>query len=209
MRIISFKDNYFDENAYLIKDETGITIIDPGFNFKDINEFLKENSLTPSRILLTHGHIDHFGETDLIIKEYGDIPIYISEKDYGMLTDNSINCSSMYYKKFKFESINLVKTVDDKERVESFIFHHTPGHTRGSMVIEYKGFLFTGDTLFKGTIGRTDLPSGSMGDMNYSLKYIISSFKKEIVILPGHGPKSTLKEELKDNMYLNDKRRSL
>ncbi len=202
MRIVSFKANEYDENAYLIKDKDNVYIIDPGFNFEDIKNFLLENNLTPSKIFLTHAHIDHTGDLYKFLSLNKDIKIYISEKDYSLLYDNDGNAINALSLKERFKKVNNISYLYDKDNIDSFIFHSTPGHTKGSMCIEYKEFLFTGDTLFKNSIGRTDLPTGSMSDMNYSLKYIMNSFKKETIILPGHYSKTTLKDEIKNNYYL-------
>ena len=202
MRIVSFKANEYDENAYLIKDKDNVYIIDPGFNFDDIKNFLTVNELIPNKIFLTHAHIDHTGDLHKYLSLDKDIKLYISEKDYSLLYDNDGNAANALLLKEKFKKVDNITFLYDKDKVDSFIFHSTPGHTKGSMCIEYKEFLFTGDTLFKNSIGRTDLPTGSMSDMNHSLKYIMTSFKKETIILPGHYSKTTLKDEIKNNYYL-------
>ena len=203
MRILVFSGNIYEENAYLIKREDDVTLIDPGFNFDAISSFLKENSLSPGRILLTHGHIDHFGETDKFYKEFGPIPTYIHEVDVPLLTDPLLNCADSMSKDIKIlKGIKNVNPVEDGSEISEFIFHLTPGHTKGSTVIEFKEMLFTGDTLFKGSVGRTDLPTGSLNEMNHSLKYLSTSFSKATVILPGHFEKTDLKNELKNNRFL-------
>ena len=157
MKILVFKDNNYDENAYLVKD-LDVTIIDPGFNFKIIDQYLKENNLSLNKILLTHGHIDHIGEIDLFVKEYPDVKIYISEKDYPLLYDRKSNASLEMDERKTLKHIdNNVNIVHDRENIGGFIFYSTPGHTKGSGIYLYKEYLFTGDTLFKGTVGRTDL----------------------------------------------------
>ncbi|MCR5741730.1 MAG: MBL fold metallo-hydrolase [Gammaproteobacteria bacterium] len=203
MKIILFKHNEFEENAYLIKEEDKVTIIDPGFNYAEINDYLQKESLVIKNILLTHGHIDHIGELELFLKDNKDINVYISEKDYPFLFDSYLNASDYFRlsKKNMKEYSNIYK-VSEGFKVDGFEFYETPGHTVGSMVIKYNNYLFTGDTLFRGTIGRTDLPTGSMADMNYSLKKIADSFSKSIIILPGHYNKSTLKDELETNPLL-------
>ena len=204
MKVYCLSDNEMDENTYIVKRADDITIIDPGFNYSLIDKYLKENELKPTRILLTHGHIDHFCDTDKIYKNFGDIPLYISKFDYNFLFDESINCAKdLGLKGILKEKKNVIK-VDDKDNIDGFIFHLTPGHTPGSACIEIENLLFTGDTLFRGTIGRSDLPLGSMSQLNESIKYIATSFSKNTIILPGHYSKSTLIDELKNNPYLKD-----
>ena len=202
MKIVVFKDNIYEENAYLIKD-LDVTIIDPGFNFVVINNYLKENELPLNKILLTHGHIDHIGELDLFVNEYPDVKIYISEKDYPMLYDRSLNASKLMGERKNLKDIdNNVIIVHDKENIGGFNFYLTPGHTKGSGVYLYKEYLFTGDTLFRGTVGRTDLEGGKESDLIHSLKMIMESFSKKTIILPGHYSKTTLLDEIKNNQYL-------
>ncbi len=202
MKILVFKDNIYDENAYLVKD-LDVTIIDPGFNFKIIDQYLKENNLSLNKILLTHGHIDHIGELDLFVKEYPDVKIYISEKDYPLLYDRKSNASLIMDERKSLKHIdNNVNIVHDRENIGGFIFYSTPGHTKGSGIYLYKEYLFTGDTLFKGTVGRTDLEGGRESDLMHSLKMIKESFSKKTIILPGHYAKTTLSDEIKNNAYL-------
>ena len=202
MKILVFKDNIYEENAYLIKDKD-VTVIDPGFNFEIINNYLKENELALNKILLTHGHIDHIGEVDLFVKEYKDVKVYISEADKSALYDGDLNASSCMNERKTLKNIdNNLTLVHDKENIDGFIFYLTPGHTKGSGVYLYKGYLFTGDTLFKNSIGRTDLEGGRESDMYRSLLFLTKSFSKKTIILPGHYQKSSIGEEIKNNDYL-------
>ena len=207
MKILVFKDNIYDENAYLIKD-LDVTLIDPGFNFDIINKYLKDNELSLNKILLTHGHIDHIGELDLFVKEYKDVKVYISEKDYPLLYDKELNASKLMNERKSLKHIdNNVTIVHDKENIDGFTFYLTPGHTKGSGVYSYKEYLFTGDTLFKGSIGRTDLEGGKESDLMHSLKMIKESFSKKTIILPGHYAKTTLLDEINSNPYLKEKKK--
>jgi len=200
MKLLVISDNIYEENSYLVVIDKLLTIIDPGYNFNKIDSYIIENNLKVSKILLTHGHFDHVGETEKILKKYGNLPIYISELDIPLLFDTKKNLSES--KNVVLKESDDIRAVKDKDEVDGFIFYHTPGHTIGSSVIEYKNFLFTGDTLFKGSIGRTDLPTGKMSDLNRSLKMIMTSFSKSTIILPGHYSKTTLEDEIKNNQFL-------
>ena len=202
MRIVTFKDSIYEENAYLIKDKDNVYIIDPGFNYDEIKKYLQENNLSINKIFLTHGHIDHTGNIKKYLELNSNIEIYISAQDYSIMFDSEANASNILLIKDKHKKIDNIKFLYDNDSIDEFKFHLTPGHTKGSMIIEYKEYLFTGDTLFKDTIGRTDLPTGSMSDMDHSLKYIMSSFPKKTIILPGHYYKTTLEDEIKNNYYL-------
>jgi len=205
MKILLITDDIYEENCYVVIDENDCTLIDPGFNFDKINNLIKSNKYNLSTIILTHGHIDHLGDLDKISKEYPNACIYIHELDLNMLFDVSLNASKLFGMPKAYPKTINVKTVKDQDRINKFKVYHVPGHTKGSIVLylDYSnGMLFTGDTLFKNSVGRTDLPTGSMIEIEKSLEKIIKSFSKSINILPGHYSKTTLKDELKNNPYL-------
>ena len=207
MKILKLSKNSYEENCYLIVEKGLVTIIDPGFNYEKITEYLTSNNLELDKILLTHGHIDHTGDMDKIVKAYPNTKIYISEFDVPLLFDASLNCSKqMGASKVYKENLNVVP-VHNLEEIDSYKFYLTPGHTKGSSIIEKGNFLFTGDTLFKGTVGRVDLPTGNSNDLDSSLDYIKKTFSKSFKILPGHYDYSTIKEELKNNPYLKRKKK--
>lgn len=201
MKVISFCENEFEENAYVIIRDKDVTIIDPGFNFDSIDNYLTEHDLLLTRVLLTHGHADHIGELNRFIKKY-DFKIYINELDVPFLNDEDLNCAKGLGLHVSIKNAKNIVPINDLDEVEGFIFYHTPGHTQGSSIIRLNNMLFTGDTLFKGSIGRSDLPTGSLNDLTRSLKFIVSSFPKEIIVLPGHNEKTTLGEEIKKNQYI-------
>lgn len=201
MKILSFQTNSYDENAYLVVRSDDVTIIDPGFNFDSIDKYLTENNLKISRVLLTHGHADHIGELAKFMKKY-DFKTYINELDVPFLSDEELNCSKGLGIKVSIKNLVNVFPVNDKDEIDGFIFYHSPGHTQGSSLIQIKDILFTGDTLFQGSIGRTDLPTGSLSALNQTLKMIVASFSKKTIILPGHYRKTTLKDEIQNNPYL-------
>ncbi len=206
MKIFLINDNLAKENCYIVLRDNEVTIIDPGFNYEKIEKIFTDSKYELKNIFLTHGHIDHTGCMDQLIKNHKDVKIYINELDVELLFNDTLNCSKiMGMSKVYPKNMNLY-FIKNKEEIDGFIFHHTPGHTKGSMVIELNDLLFTGDTLFKNSIGRTDLPSGSMVELKESLDYIRDNFSKKTIILPGHMGKSTLKEEIKNNPYLKKKR---
>ena len=185
-------------NCYLIKDiNTNIyAIVDPGGISKELNEELK--NIEVKYILLTHGHFDHIGAADALKKKL-HCPIYVHEYDKRLATDVKID---------RFMSDVVVKSElsfyrDGINQIGSFKLDvlHTPGHTDGSVCIGYKNHLFTGDTLFQCSVGRTDLYSGSDSKLKQSL-HRLCLLHPETLIYPGHGECSVLEFELKHNPYL-------
>jgi len=202
VRVICISANEFEENAYLVIRGDNVVIIDPGFNAEKIEYYLDNNGLKPHEILLTHGHIDHFGETDKLIDKYGPLNVYIGEMDVPLLTNKDLNCARTFKMNGILKNIKNVIPVENNEEIDGFTFHATPGHTQGSMVISISELLFTGDTLFAGSVGRTDLPTGSLSAMNRSLRFIVTSFSKATTIFPGHYSKTTLKNEIEKNQFI-------
>ena len=206
MKILRLSNNYFEENCYIVVENNTCSIIDPGLNGEKIIEYLNTNNIILKNIFLTHGHIDHIGDIDMLNKKYPNCPIYLGEHDIPLLYDASLNVSKMSIKPKTYSEKLNVTPILEKTTIDGYTFYPTPGHTKGSMIIEKGDFLFTGDTLFKGTVGRTDLPTGNISDLNESLSFISKSFSKDKKILSGHYDYSTLKEELKNNPYLRKKK---
>lgn len=173
-------------NCYIVSCEiSGKTfIIDPGDGPKVIINYISRNEFIPSAIILTHGHHDHIGAVKTIRGELG-IPVFMHKEDLKMLKLVNIDSVDRYL---------TDKAVLDLGR-ESFTVIHTPGHTRGSICILGNGILFSGDTLFKNGIGRTDLPGGSDVEMENSLRNKLFVLPKETIVYPGHGPETTIGDE--------------
>jgi hydroxyacylglutathione hydrolase len=202
MEIKKFVLKFFDVNCYLINYKEYNFLIDPGSEFKRIKDYIVKNSLKLDFILNTHGHFDHTGAVVDLTKEF-NVPFYIHEKEEEIIEDPKKNLSSFLSSdKLLLQTCTFISgdTVDDFLNLGIKIMNFA-GHTPGSIIIKVEDNLFTGDVLFKGSIGRTDLPGGSGREMNSSLK-IIRSFDEKLKIFPGHGPESTMKEELKSNYFL-------
>ena len=203
MRILRVSDAIYEENCYIVIKDNDATIIDPGFNYRKIVDFFDKNGITPSRIILTHGHIDHIFDIDKLSEKYKDIPIYIHEQDSDFLFDGYLNCSSHFGATKTYPmTLNVIQVKGKEANIDSFKAYLTPGHTRGSMVIKIDDKLFTGDTLFAGSIGRSDLPTASESKLKESLEFIKKSFSKSTTIYPGHYNMTTLKKEIDSNPYL-------
>jgi glyoxylase-like metal-dependent hydrolase (beta-lactamase superfamily II) len=190
-------------NCYILSDNaTGeALIIDPGDEGERIVKIVEKHSLKPVGIINTHGHYDHIGANSYL-KDLYRVPLYIHELDKDLLSDARKNGSLIY-------QMPLVSPQPDVLLHDGSVITagslqckviHTPGHTKGGICISVENLLFTGDTLFCGTIGRTDLPGGSDQEITSSLKKL-SVFPPETVVLPGHDQSSTIKDEKETNPY--------
>lgn len=188
--------------AYCDQSRLGV-IIDPGDKSQPLLDRVKELGLTIKYIINTHGHIDHIEgngwfqeETHAkVLAHYLDRSLYAQPKlNMSVLTKaRSVNKPTVFVK--DGDTIGLGNS--------SFKVIHTPGHTQGSICLLSAGILFSGDTLFAGSIGRTDFPGGSMKQMEESLREKIMPLSDTLRVLTGHGPESTLKEEKETNPFLN------
>ena len=204
-KIIRIRSGIYVANSYYIFDNDGhALIIDPACSFNKSEEIL--HGYTPTLLLLTHGHLDHSYDCDLFIKRY-NAKLYIHEKEVNYLTDsryNSPNGLPSGYNNKLLKCDDVFKNGDTIRFGEyAFSVIHTPGHTEGSCCFYSNGFLFSGDTLFKGSIGRTDFPFGcDESKMQKSLQQLINIIPEDTVIYPGHGFQTNMKEEKLNNPYL-------
>jgi glyoxylase-like metal-dependent hydrolase (beta-lactamase superfamily II) len=204
VEIKKFELQFFNVNCYLINYKNNFFLIDPGSEYQRIKKYILEKKIKLDFILNTHGHYDHIGAVNDLIMELG-IPFYIHEKEEDIIKDPQKNLSSDFdLNGLSLTTYNLIKG----NHIDNFLnkdieIMNFPGHTPGSILIKIENCLFTGDVLFNGSIGRTDLPGGSSEEMEISLRKI-KTLDKKLKILPGHGPESTLEEELKNNYFLKD-----
>lgn len=188
----------FQTNCYVVSEGLETLIIDPSAKGDLIAQSIEPDQHVLA-ILLTHGHFDHFGGAEFLSKQY-NCPIYIHIDDAEMLEDPKKN----YSMQRNLRLSDRVVTMDDGIlRLGSFLVSviHTPGHSEGSVCFHIHDVLFSGDLLFKTSIGRTDLYRGSQSKIMKSLQMILS-LTDDLTILPGHGPKTSLGYERKYNPYL-------
>lgn len=197
---------YVGTNCYYIYDEVErkALVFDPADKGRYIFECLEEKNITISAIFLTHGHFDHIlGVAKL--KQFSHAPIYASAKEAELLADEKLNCSLQIG---RIATVTPDYLLEDHEIAEvagiKVELLATPGHTAGSCCFFLKehGILFSGDTLFESSIGRTDLPTGSMKDIIHSIKSKLLTLPPDTVVYPGHGSSTTIKSEMKYNPFL-------
>ncbi|MDD4202376.1 MAG: MBL fold metallo-hydrolase [Candidatus Omnitrophica bacterium] len=193
MVVKTFPIGPINTNCYVVYDadtKDGV-IIDPAVYSKDIADFIKDNNIDIKYTINTHGHYDHIGGNN----DFG-YPIIIHELDEDCLRRPEKSFSIMHG--MFFSNGKAFKKVVDGDVIKAgsleFKVIHTPGHTLGGITLESNGVLFTGDTLFKDGIGRTDLPFCSHKDIISSLKKLMR-FPDDTVFYPGHGPASTIGDE--------------
>lgn len=195
-------------NCYLLSNEEKQCILfDPGAEGEKLNSWLKEEGYRPLAILLTHAHFDHIGAVDEV-RDHWKIPVYIHKLESSWLTDPSLNGSS----RFPFGEPISGKPADNLLEEEGMLeigpftlqLLHTPGHSPGSIsyYVHDAQTVFAGDTLFAGSIGRTDLPGGDHDQLLESIRSQLLTLPKETAVLPGHGPITSIKAEKNHNPFL-------
>lgn len=215
MLIRSFVAPMFATNCWIIASAKGseCIIVDPGMTdiSAEVEMIIEEEGLKPVAALLTHGHLDHTFSVKPLADGYG-IPAYIHPEDRRFIADPigihgaqfAESLAGMSF--FEPEKVELLKDGSILDLVGLTIKTiHAPGHTRGSLMFTVNDeLLISGDVLFAGSIGRTDLPTGSSSDMKQTLKKKVLTLDDDLRVLPGHGGETTIKYERKTNPYLKE-----
>ena len=213
MKITPMTIGAFSTCSYIVESGYGVTLIDAPAEAEKIIQVLKDRDITPGLVILTHGHFDHVLALGKLKREYPDLKIAVSEKDAVYLSDGGERISGdialfdtgSFYN--RMTSLLPVPGADimlsDGDEVADFRVIGTPGHTKGSICLysEKEKVIFTGDTLFSGSIGRTDMPGGSYRDICSSLTKL-KALPGDTAVFPGHGPSTTIANEVKNNPYM-------
>lgn len=190
-----------ETNCYIIKCGESSMVIDPGDEAERLIRTCEKKKLKPELILLTHGHIDHTNAAQNLKDHFG-AKVVCHKSDRYMVESEVISIWDLPRRTCQVDS-----TVDDGDIIRigdlEFKVIHTPGHTEGSICLLVNSFLFSGDTLFRGSVGRTDLPGGSEQDLLISLRQKVMQLSPRTVVLPGHGPATTIGYEIRYNFFIN------
>ena len=182
-----------EENCYIIDCSSGLAaVVDPGYEPNTVLSAVAERGLKVGAVLLTHGHFDHVGGAKEISKASGSCPVYLNDVDLEL--PSRLSCG--IYRTAAYSEGDVI-TVGEAE----FAVIQTPGHSMGSVCLLCGGLLFTGDTLFYRSCGRTDFPGGSPKLMRQSLARL-AGMPGNPTVLPGHGPATTLGHERETNPYM-------
>lgn len=199
MKVDKLITGLFRTNTYVLEIDDKLILIDPACKAEKLYPYLQEKELLA--ILLTHGHFDHIKACDDLYKKY-KVPIYLNKEDLYLTKDNSQG------RAFGLQNVPTISvpTKDLKEgdtSIGPFNFEviFTPGHTKGSVCFKFDDCIFTGDTLFKESVGRTDLEGGDISALKASLR-ILKDLDPTLIVYPGHEDISTIENEINNNPFM-------
>ena len=194
-------------NCSILGDEASreAMVIDPGDDIQDVLAIVRKHNLQVKQIVITHAHIDHVGGA-MKLRAATGAPILLNQNDYALL--KMLDVQATWIGVASPGKVEIDRSISSGETVSAGSLQasvlHTPGHTKGSICLYFpaENKLIAGDTLFAGSIGRTDLPGGSMQNILRSLHQTVLALPDETVVIPGHGPLTTIGEERASNPFL-------
>ncbi|MHC4573591.1 MAG: MBL fold metallo-hydrolase [Planctomycetota bacterium] len=199
----------FETNCYILRESEparDCLIVDTGLEAGELIDFLQHDNLNPLAVVLTHGHADHItGVTDLR-RDFPSIKVYVHNLDADMLTGARDNLSVLPGSLFSTGPADFL--LEEGAAIDhagiKFRVLHTPGHTPGGICLyaEDDGIVFVGDTLFAGSVGRTDFPGASWDQLIESIRERLLILPDETAVYPGHGPTTTIAQERRHNPFL-------
>ena len=207
MKIVSMSLGMVSANCYLIfSGQNRAAVIDPGGEAEKIIARLEKEGATPAFVLLTHGHFDHIAGLWDLLERY-PMPVYVHAKDLERLEHIELSLGGLTPLYFHYVPGADLRAVQEGDTISldeiTFSVLHTPGHTKGSVCYRMGDVLFTGDTLFAGSVGRTDLYGGDWEDLRHSAARL-AEIPENLRVCPGHGLSSSLAREQRSNPYLKE-----
>ena len=197
MKIETLPIGLYGENSYILHDNGHVLFIDPGRFADELAAHVGADE-TVDGILLTHGHEDHTGAADDLHDRY-HCPVYLHAGDFDMVDPKF---GKTGFAAPLYAPLSELKEGELKAGIFDLKIMETPGHSRGSVLIQYRNRIFSGDTLFAGSIGRTDLYGGNDQEMMETLKRIRDTLSDDLLVYPGHGLSTTIGQEKKTNPFL-------
>lgn len=199
MEVKKFVLGTVESNCYVVSEDSSCFIVDPGFESPRVIKYIEDNNLKVEFIYITHGHYDHIGGVNQL-KELFKAPVYAPKLDEKWMDDGKLNMTG--------KKVLVDHWVYGGEKIHfkayGFTVITTPGHSEGSTVLYHYPYLFSGDTLFKGSVGRTDLPGGSFPKLIRSIRDLYLILPADAIVYPGHGENTTLAKEMKDNPFVRN-----
>lgn len=195
----------FQENSYIVwySDSPDAVLVDPGDDDHLIIQAIGDHNLTPNAIVNTHAHLDHIGAVHPL-KEKFSIPFYLHIEEKFILDTYAATCRMFGMVQKETPEVEYWFKEEGEINIGQFTIQtvNTPGHTPGGTCLEIENHLFVGDTLFKGSVGRTDLPGGDWNTLESSLVHLANSVCHDRIVHSGHGPDTTLEFEIRENPFL-------
>ena len=207
MKIEKFVTGIISTNCYILSNEDTkeAVIVDPANLSRKMVSYMEEEQIKPKAILLTHAHFDHIMGIDKIIAMFGKIPVYVEENDLDLLHKAELNESTTYTAGYSYAGGEVIHDKDVLSLIGyEFQVIHTPGHTAGGVCYYVKdaNVLFSGDTLFCCSVGRSDFATSSTSDLIRSIKEKLFLLPDETIVYPGHMGATTIGNEKVNNPYV-------
>ncbi|APT84864.1 MBL fold metallo-hydrolase [Corynebacterium aquilae] len=211
MELVFSPQGPFQTNCYVLTHENRAVVVDPGKGAAAwVEQVLNEKGAKLEKIVLTHGHIDHTRDAGQLAKAHG-APIFIHDDDLFMVSQPGGGVSgdtALLYEAATMEPLTQCESLTHGDTIDllglSFAIRHCPGHSPGSVLLVGDEVVFAGDVVFKGSIGRTDLPGSDPAKMRQSLRTEVLNLDDSLTLLPGHGPHTSMRAERRSNPFLNN-----